>query len=216
MNKRLRTLTFALGALAALAFAGCSGASTQVVDVAPSEGSGTTATNGSSSGGASSSGSPASNGGGSSGGSSSGSGTANGNGSGNGNGNGSSSGGNNGSSSGSSSSGGAAPSQCPTNGSQQVSGSGDSQSDATEFDTVACGTLSPGQSYWWTFELPASTSKFGIGFTGGIQIELTIDGNTLSVEPGTTLPFRTKTPYYLQITPSGTASESYVLVVSES
>ena len=153
---------------------------------------------------------------GSSGGSSSGSGTANGNGSGNGNGNGSSSGGNNGSSSGSSSSGGAAPSQCPTNGSQQVSGSGDSQSDATEFDTVACGTLSPGQSYWWTFELPASTSKFGIGFTGGIQIELTIDGNTLSVEPGTTLPFRTKTPYYLQITPSGTASESYVLVVSES
>ena len=32
MNKRLRTLTFALGALAALAFAGCSGASTQVVE----------------------------------------------------------------------------------------------------------------------------------------------------------------------------------------
>ena len=39
--------------------------------------------------------------------------------------------------------------------------------------------------------------------------------NTMDVVPGATLPFRTKDPYYLRITPEGSVAQSYVLVVTE-
>jgi hypothetical protein len=178
--------------LLALALAGCSGASQQLVDVAPGDpstgdedASTPAAGNGSSSGG----------GGGSSSGSSSGA---------------SSSGGNGGSSGGA-----PAPAQCPSDGTQQTSGTGETQSSAMQFDTIACGTLSAGQSYWWTFELPGSTSKFGLAFPGGIQIALTVNGTTMDVTPGTVIPFHRNTPYYVQVAPIGSVAVSYVLVVTE-
>jgi hypothetical protein len=194
MSKRLAPF---LLPLVPLALAACSGASAQLVDTAPSDG-GNAASNGS---GATSSAGNAGNG--------------NGN-----NGNGNGNGGNNGSDEDAGGNGngfdpGAAPSQCPAGGAAQTSGSGDSQSDATPFDTVACGSLDGGQSYFWTFTLPASTSKFALSFTGGLQIELTLDGTTVNVTPGAALPFRTKDPYYVQITPQGNGATSYVLVVEE-
>jgi hypothetical protein len=111
---------------------------------------------------------------------------------------------------------GTAPVQCPPGGTEQTSGSGDSRADATPFDTVACGTLAPSQTYFWTFELPASASKFGLSFSGGVQIQLMLDGTTVDVEQGAILPFRTKDPYYLRITSlGGSQPESYVVVVIE-
>jgi hypothetical protein len=110
---------------------------------------------------------------------------------------------------------GVAPAECPSGGTTQTTGIGDSKWSAKPFDTIACGTLAANASYFWTFTLPASTSTFGIAFTGGIRIELTLGGTTVDVLPGGTLPFRTNEPYYLQITPLGSARESYVLVVTE-
>jgi hypothetical protein len=108
-----------------------------------------------------------------------------------------------------------APTTCPSNGKKQTPGGGQSQGAATAFNSVACGTLDAGQFYWWTFELPKSASKFGIAFTGGIAVELTVQGTTVNILPGTNLPFHTETPYYLKVSPVGTAPETYVLVVSE-
>lgn len=110
---------------------------------------------------------------------------------------------------------GPAPMQCPAGGTMQTMAGGSSPSDATPFDTVACGTLSPNESYFWTFHLPQSATKFGLSFTGGIQIELTLDGKTFDVVPGANLPFRTHDPYLLKIAPSGNTSESYVVEVIE-
>jgi hypothetical protein len=97
----------------------------------------------------------------------------------------------------------------------QTSGSGDTPFDATPFSTVACGSLSSGQSYFWSFVLPGSTSSFGLSFTGGLSLSLTVKGETVSVQPGATLPFHRNTPYVLEVTPSGSSSESYVVVVEE-
>jgi hypothetical protein len=110
--------------------------------------------------------------------------------------------------------GGSAPSQCPASGKKQTPGGGQTEADATSFNSAACGTLDAGQSYWWTFELPKSASKFGIAFTAGVQVELTVAGTTVNIVPGTNLPFHTATPYYLQVSPVGTAPETYVLVVT--
>jgi hypothetical protein len=183
-----------------LALAACSGASVPSVDLAPPAGATSLAPDPSTTDDAGASAS------------SSGSGSDDG--TGNGNGNGSSSGS---SSGGSSIPGGnaPAPSQCPANGTTQASGTGDSQADATPFGTVACGSVSAGSTDWWQFELPASTSKFGFQFTGGLDISLTVDGATFQVQPGTVLPFHKKTPYYVSVTPAGGTSESYVLVVNE-
>lgn len=111
--------------------------------------------------------------------------------------------------------GGSAPSQCPAGGKKQTTGGGQTEADATPFDSAACGTLDSGESYWWTFELPKSASKFGIAFTAGIQVELTVNGTTVNIVPGTNLPFHTATPYNLKVSPVGTAPETYVLVVTE-
>jgi hypothetical protein len=194
MNERL------LIALAAVALAACSGAAPQLLDSPRDEDAGASAT-GPGTTGSSSSGSGSTSG-------SSGNGS-----SGTGNGNGSSGQGSSGG--GSDFDAGVAPASCPAGGTEQTSASGDSASDPTPFDTIACGSLAAGDSYFWTFTLPASATKFGLAFTGGIRIELTLNGNTMDVVPGATLPFRTKDPYYLRITPEGSLSQSYVLVVTE-
>jgi hypothetical protein len=191
-----KSLTPFLLSLAPLTLAACSGASAQLVDTAPSDGGSATSSGGGPTG--SSAGSTNS-------------------GNGNGNGNGSANNGND-EDAGENGNGfdpGAAPAQCPAGGVAQVPSGGDSQSDATPFDTVACGSLEAGRSYWWTFTLPAATSKFALSFTGGLQIALTLDGTTVDVAPDATLPFRTKDPYYVQITPQGNDTTSYVLVVEE-
>jgi hypothetical protein len=183
----MKVAAFSAAVLSAVALAACSGASTQIVDTPPPGGSATSS---------------------GSGGSGSGSGGSTGSGSG--------SGGSQGSGSGSGGfDAGVAPTQCPASGTQQTSGSGDSMADAKPFDKVACGTLAAGESYFWTFTLPAATSTFGISFTGGLKIALTLNGTTVDVVPGASLPFKTKEPYYLQVTPGGSAPESYVLVVTE-
>jgi hypothetical protein len=185
-------------ALAAPALAGCSGATEQLVELAPSDGGAPASSSSTGSGdNGSDDASTGDNGNGSGNGSTSGNGSGSTNGNGNGN------------------DPGPAPPQCPPGGTQQTTASGDSQSDATPFDTVACGTLTAGETYFWTFTLPASASKFGLSFTGGLQIEITIDGTTVSVVPGASLPFRTNDPYYVQVSPLGSTTESYVFVVSE-
>ena len=188
MNHRLLGIAFAAVVLAA-----CSGAAPQLVETPPEGGGGAVSPGGGSSGGTS--GNPSGGGSGSPG------------------------QGGNGSSGGGSGSGGfdagVAPTQCPSGGTEQTSSSGHSASDPTAFDTVACGKLASGESYYWTFQLPASTQTFGIAFTGGIRLELTLNGNTIDVVPGGSLPFKTGVPYYLRVTPLGTTAVSYVLVVTE-
>ena len=95
----------------------------------------------------------------------------------------------------------------------QASGSGDRN------PTPCPSTRSPaerslGQSYWWTFELPDSASKFGLAFTGGIQIDLTLDGTTMSVAPGTTSR-STRTRRTTCRSPHRDGGRAYVLVVTE-
>jgi hypothetical protein len=192
-----------LAALSALALAACSGASAQLVE-APRDDVSAGASSGTSSGG----------GNGATGSTSSGSG------SGGAPGQGTSSGATTGSSGSGGSQGtdfdaGVAPNACPAGGTEQTPASGESAADPTEFDTVACGALPAGDSYFWTFTLPPSATKFGLAFTGGIRIELTLNGNTMNVVPGASLPFRTKEPYLLRITPAGNLAQSYVLVVTE-
>ena len=109
---------------------------------------------------------------------------------------------------------GVAPLACPAGGTMQEA-NGNSASSPTDFDTVACGTLAAHESYFWTFRLPQSTQSFGMNFTGGLDIQLTLDGKTVNVVPGASLPFRTRDPYLLQITPAGNTTEAYVLEVVE-
>jgi hypothetical protein len=109
---------------------------------------------------------------------------------------------------------GVSPNQCPAGGELQGSGT-NNPSDPTPFQTVACGTLSSGQSYFWTFHLPPSATKLGIAFTDGVHIQLSLDGMTFDVVPGANIPFRTRDPYLLQVSPSGNETESYVITVTE-
>jgi hypothetical protein len=110
---------------------------------------------------------------------------------------------------------GAAPDQCPAGATLQTAESGDHEETATPFDATACGSISPGQSYWWTFTLPAAALKFGISFHGNVQIEGACNGTTFGVTPGATYPFAPGAAYDLRVSSTGSKSEPYVIVVTE-
>jgi hypothetical protein len=200
-------------AVLALAFApfapslvACSGADRPLVDDPPSSAessssgagvepagssSGATSSGGSSSGNTGSTGSSGSNGSTSSGGSSGGS-----------------------SSSGGGSSG-APLSQCPAGGTTQSSG-GDSPGDATPFVSAACGSVTADGADYWTFSLEKKSTSFGLNFSGHVQVEVTVNGATIEVDPGTPLPFDLKHPYVLRVTSADGQVEPYVVVVDQS
>ena len=132
-----------------------------------------------------------------------------------GNGSGNGSGNANGSGSGGGFDSGPAPALCPSGGIAQTGASGDSASDATSFSSTACGTIEAGAVYWWTFTLAPSTTRFGLDFWGHVRFDATSKGATVTVAPGTTLPFDPKDPYVLRVTSAESQSEPYVITVSQ-
>ncbi|HEY2510421.1 MAG TPA: hypothetical protein VGI39_06185, partial [Polyangiaceae bacterium] len=159
--KNLR-LTLALSSL--LAAVGCSGAAPQVVEQAPADTNGSSASQ-------PTGGSSASNGGSSTGSSGAGSGSTNSGGSTSGGASSPPSNEDAGSPPDPSSGGGGfdagtAPDHCPQGATHQANWGGGSEHSATSFDGTACGMLGPGRTYWWTFMLPASASNLGVVFSG--------------------------------------------------
>jgi len=107
-----------------------------------------------------------------------------------------------------------APDHCPSGGARQSSGAGDTEASAKTFHEAACGTLGAGESYWWTFTLPAATTGFGLASSGQVSVTVTVLGTTIALDPSVPIPLHTGTPYDVQVTSSGLGAEDYVLLVT--
>ncbi len=122
-----------------------------------------------------------------------------------------------GSGSGGSSSGGTvgapAPLACPADGVIE-SGSNGKRSDALAFTTDACGKVSPNGEDWWRFTLPSSATKLAFEFSGKVNLEITSQGETVTIENGVSsgpVPFHPNGEYEIGVTSETGGSQSYVL-----
>ncbi len=194
-----RFVRFSLVAASLLGAVACSGAEAQLVDEAPSDSVAASSTEDaaggsvvgstSDSGGAASS--PGSSGGG---------------------GSGSGSGGGGGSGSGSV--GAPAPAQCPSGGTTE-NGSNDSPSSAITITSAACGTVSSVGRDWWKFTLSHAATKLAVEYSGTVTLHVTSDGDTVTVGPGTALPFNPGAEYFIEVSAAAGGAQPYVIVLEE-
>ena len=109
---------------------------------------------------------------------------------------------------------GPAPDQCPQGATHQSNWGGGSEHSATRFDGTACGMLSPGRTYWWTFTLSSTATNLAVNFSGNVQVTLFSNGTSVDVVPGAMFPFNPGADYDLEVTSISSQDEPYVIVVT--
>jgi hypothetical protein len=108
-----------------------------------------------------------------------------------------------------------APSSCPSGATTEIEPN-DSSGKATPFTGTACGSLDPvGDVDYWKTTLSAQAQTIHIAYHGGVTLEVTSQGNTVTI-PGTQpVPFHPGAEYVIKVTASAAAKADYTVLVQQ-